>query len=103
MVDTNIIGTTRRAFGFGLAVMVAFLVVLLAPSPAHAITLTVNSTADPGTGGCNSTECTLREAINVSNGLPPPRLSRSASPTPMSTATPRPTSVLSPPVRSFRP
>jgi CSLREA domain-containing protein len=32
--------------------------------------LTVNSTADPGTGGCNSTECTLREAINVSNGLP---------------------------------
>ena len=25
---------------------------------------------DPGTGGCNSTECTLREAINTSNGLP---------------------------------
>jgi CSLREA domain-containing protein len=70
MVDTNIIGTRRRAFGFGLAVIVALLVVLLAPSPAHAITLTVNSTADPGTGGCNSTECTLREAINVSNGLP---------------------------------
>lgn len=58
-----------RALGFGLAVIAALLVVLLAPSPAHAITLTVNSTADPGTGGCNSTECTLREAINVSNGL----------------------------------
>jgi trimeric autotransporter adhesin len=36
---------------------------------AHAATLDVNSTADPGTGGCNSTECTLREAIVVSNGL----------------------------------
>jgi CSLREA domain-containing protein len=69
MIDTNIIGATRRAFGFGLAVMVALCVVLLAPRPAHAVTFTVNSTADPGTGGCNSTECTLREAINVSNGL----------------------------------
>ena len=50
--------------------VVAFLVVFLIPIPAHAIPLTVNSTADPGTGGCNSTECTLREAINASNGLP---------------------------------
>jgi hypothetical protein len=32
--------------------------------------LTVNSTADPGAGGCNSTEYTLREAITASNGLP---------------------------------
>ena len=70
MSDNNFLGATRIASGFGLAVVVAFLVVLLVPSPAHAISLTVNSTADPGTGGCNSTECTLREAINVSNGLP---------------------------------
>ncbi|HEX6709330.1 MAG TPA: CSLREA domain-containing protein, partial [Rubrobacter sp.] len=67
MINTNFIGAPRRVFGFGLAVMVAFFIVLLAPSPAHAIT--VNSTADPGTGGCNSAECTLREAIDVSNGL----------------------------------
>ncbi|HET7271159.1 MAG TPA: hypothetical protein VFI90_08725 [Rubrobacter sp.] len=67
MIGTNIIGAQKRAFGFGLAVMVALLVVLLVSSPARAIGLTVNSTADPGTGGCNPTECTLREAIIVSN------------------------------------
>jgi CSLREA domain-containing protein len=27
----------------------------------------VNSTADPGTGGCDAAECTLREAINAAN------------------------------------
>jgi hypothetical protein len=43
--------------------------VLLEAKPAHARTFTVNSTVYPGTGGCTSTECTLREAINVSNGL----------------------------------
>lgn len=32
-------------------------------------TLVVNSSADPGDGVCNSTECTLREAILVANGL----------------------------------
>ena len=31
------------------------------------ITFTVNSTADPGTGGCDLTECTLREAITGAN------------------------------------
>ena len=37
-------------------------------TPAQAgITFTVNSTGDAGTGGCNSTECTLREAIAVTN------------------------------------
>jgi CSLREA domain-containing protein len=59
-----------KALAFAAAVMVALLFVLADAKPAHAVTLTVNSTADPGTGGCNSTECTLREAINVSNGLP---------------------------------
>ena len=32
-------------------------------------TLVVNSSADPGDGVCNATECTLREAISVANGL----------------------------------
>ncbi|HEY3026764.1 MAG TPA: Ig-like domain-containing protein, partial [Pyrinomonadaceae bacterium] len=31
------------------------------------ITFTVNSTADPGTGGCDLSECTLREAITAAN------------------------------------
>lgn len=56
------------------AVLILFVVLLLAfffdVRAAYAVTLTVNSTADPGTGGCNTTECTSREAINVSNGLP---------------------------------
>jgi CSLREA domain-containing protein len=30
-------------------------------------TFTVNSAADPGSGGCDATECTLREAINAAN------------------------------------
>jgi CSLREA domain-containing protein len=32
--------------------------------------LIVNSLADPGTGGCNATECTLREAMAAANDLP---------------------------------
>ena len=32
-------------------------------------TLVVNSSADPGDGVCNASECTLREAILVANGL----------------------------------
>ena len=31
------------------------------------LTFTVNSTADPGTGGCDISECTLREAITAAN------------------------------------
>lgn len=37
---------------------------------AQATTFTVNSTADPGDGVCNATECTLREAINAANANP---------------------------------
>ena len=33
-------------------------------------TFTVNSTADPGDGVCNPTECTLREAIDAANAAP---------------------------------
>jgi CSLREA domain-containing protein len=70
MVATRFCWTSARVLGCFLAVMVALSVALLDSRPAHAITLTVNSRADPGTGGCNSTQCTLREAINPSNGLP---------------------------------
>ncbi|MCJ7667208.1 MAG: CSLREA domain-containing protein, partial [Anaerolineae bacterium] len=40
------------------------------PSPSLVIAyVTVNSTTDPGDGICNSTECTLREAINAANAF----------------------------------
>jgi CSLREA domain-containing protein len=41
--------------------------VLFAPG-AQAATFEVNSTADPGDGTCDATECTLREAIGAANG-----------------------------------
>ncbi len=37
-------------------------------SLASAVTYTVNSTADTDDGVCNAADCTLREAINASNG-----------------------------------
>jgi CSLREA domain-containing protein len=41
---------------------------LLVAKPAHAVTLTVNNTVDPGDGDCNPNGgCTLREAINEAN------------------------------------
>ena len=51
------------------ALVAAVLLLMLAGAdPARAdLTFTVNSTGDPGSGGCNSTECTLREAIALSN------------------------------------
>lgn len=45
---------------------------LMFASPAHAAAITVNSAADPGSGGCNGTECTLREAISLANRFPGP-------------------------------
>jgi len=39
---------------------------------AQAATFTVNSTADPGDGVCDATECTLPEAIAAANALPGP-------------------------------
>ena len=38
--------------------------------------IVVNSTADPGTGGCNSSECTLREAIAQAQGAGSPGADR---------------------------
>jgi hypothetical protein len=51
----------NREFGL-LAALVAM--VLVAPSPASANTITVNSSADPGSGGI----CTLHDAILAANG-----------------------------------
>ena len=53
----------------GIALLGALVMVGLLASRAYAVpsTFTVNSTADPGTGGCNATQCTLREAINAAN------------------------------------
>jgi len=52
----------------GIALLAALVMVgLLAPQARAVSTFTVNSTADPGTGGCDATECTLREAIDAAN------------------------------------
>ena len=47
-------------------IMALTLVMALAPARVvHATAYTVNSTADPGDGICNATNCTLREAITA--------------------------------------
>ena len=67
MVRARVEGWIPRAL-LVLAVL-AIMGVLFAVGarPAHATTYIVNSTADPGTGGCTPTECTLREAITDAN------------------------------------
>ena len=47
-----------------LSVLIFF---LLISSVSHAVVITVNSTADPGDGTCDATECTLREAAVMAN------------------------------------
>jgi CSLREA domain-containing protein len=60
--------SAAAALGFVAALVVASLLMLGASSPTRAdLTFTVNSTADPGSGGCSGTECTQREAIAVAN------------------------------------
>src|SRR4051794_3243729 len=56
--------TVRTA---ALAALVATLLLAVAAASAEATTFTVTSTADPGTGACDVTECTLREAITAAN------------------------------------
>jgi CSLREA domain-containing protein len=60
---------TRRTVAAVAAIATSWLgIVAVAPSAlADATVFTVNSTADPGTGGCDVAECTLREAINAAN------------------------------------
>lgn len=63
----------EEAAGLGRVLLVAALLAMLAAGAApqaHAATFTVNSIADPGTGGCNAAECTLREAIAEANSNP---------------------------------
>src|SRR5215208_1714824 len=55
------------AVGAIVALMLALLVGALRASPAFAETFTVNSSAHPGSGGCNVTECTLGEAVQAAN------------------------------------
>ncbi|GIK42112.1 MAG: hypothetical protein BroJett011_59450 [Chloroflexota bacterium] len=53
-----------------LVLVIASLVMFLgiiSPLPIWAASYTINSSADPGDGTCNVTECTLREAISVAN------------------------------------
>jgi len=59
----------RLALALLLLTALASAVVLLAGPGAEAspTTYTVNSTADPGDGTCDGTECTLREAIAAAN------------------------------------
>ena len=56
----------RRLFELGTGVLLSFL--LLAGSADAQVIYQVNSNADPGTGTCDVTECTLREAIAAANG-----------------------------------
>ena len=58
----------------GIGAVVAVFALLLVPAMASAqepppTEITVNSTADPGVGGCNAIECTLREAINAARPI----------------------------------
>lgn len=56
---------------FALGLLSLALMVLSVPNASLAgTTYTVNSTADPGDGTCDPTECTLREAIHEAFGNP---------------------------------
>ncbi len=56
-----------KAMSFVLAALVTVMLLAAGESARADTTFTVNSTADPGTGGCDATECTLREAIAAAN------------------------------------
>ena len=61
------------AWAAALALMAAVVAAVgrpAAPVAAQVAPLIVNSTADPGTGGCDASECTLREAIAAANANP---------------------------------
>jgi len=67
--------TTQTTMKRTLVLLAAIVAVLVAGSfsraakPAHAAatTFTVNSTADPGDGICDASECTLREAMDTAD------------------------------------
>jgi Bacterial Ig-like domain len=58
------IDKTKTLVVFGLALVALMAVsLLLTARDAHAKTFLVNSLANPGSGGCNATQCTLKEAV----------------------------------------
>ncbi|MFQ6101034.1 MAG: right-handed parallel beta-helix repeat-containing protein [Anaerolineae bacterium] len=61
---TRIFIVLGMAFGLVLALMLAL------AQPSHAATYTVNSTDDVNDGTCNTSHCSLREAINAANSNP---------------------------------
>jgi len=95
----------------GISVILVLLALLLGTMTsqnavqADGTTFTVNSTADPGDGVCDGTECTLREVINAANASPGTDIccgdiEFSLNKAPKPTPTPTPTSMpkQSPPV-----
>ena len=58
--------TPPRILILAIALLVAF-ATFRGMAEAQAATFTVNSTADPGDGVCDASECTLREAIGAAN------------------------------------
>ncbi|MGB5933399.1 MAG: CSLREA domain-containing protein [Anaerolineae bacterium] len=55
--------------GSGLVLLLCLLAAL-GTATGSPDTFIVNSTADPGDGTCDATECTLREAIDAANAIP---------------------------------
>jgi CSLREA domain-containing protein len=72
----------KRTMVVSLLVALMAVGLMLTAKPAHAVTFTVNTTSDTGSGGCNSTECTLREAIAVANRVEGADTIRFAIPSP---------------------
>ena len=58
--------TRSRILILGVALLITF-ATFQDMVQAQAATFTVNSTADPGDGVCDASECTLREAISAAN------------------------------------
>ena len=71
MIQTNtgkLAGSAKiLAWGLVLTTLMAASLMLSAKHAYADLTFTVNSTGDAGSGGCNRTECTLREAIALAN------------------------------------
>src|SRR5436190_4160843 len=59
----------RRGRLTGVAALTAGLALLIGVPAAGATDFHVNATGDPGDGRCDATECTLREAVDTSDGL----------------------------------
>ena len=59
-------------FSSAAAACAAVFVLAVTAPVASAASFTVNSTAHPGTGVCDATECTLREAISAANATTDP-------------------------------